>query len=261
MHQDFLAQGPALILENRLRVMATADLHFGVESGLARHGVHIPSNSSGRLERMIACIEESDPDLLILLGDIKHGVPLTSRQEYREIPTIFREIRKRVDLRVVPGNHDGGIERFLQDEELLPVGGCVIDGVGYLHGHTYPDPALRGHLIVCGHHHPVVYLYDEVGCALRARPAYLLAELDDSCIPAAPPEASPATTRALFMPAFSELAGGIDLRKITDSKLSPLSRCIKIEGAEVFLDDGTYISSLAALLAEQDPRAARRSDL
>jgi putative SbcD/Mre11-related phosphoesterase len=257
MHPYFLDEGPALILENSRRVMAVADLHFGVESDLARRGVHIPSNSTGRLERMIACLEEGDPDLLVLLGDIKHGIPLTSRQEYREIPAIVREIRKRVDLRVVPGNHDAGIERFLHDGELLPPEGSLIDGVGYFHGHTRPDPAFCGHLIVSGHHHPVVYLYDEVGCSLRAHPAYLLAELDGSCMPAPAPGDPAPETRVLLMPAFSELAGGIDVRKIAERTMSPIARCIRIDGAEVFLNDGTYIGTLAALLEERDPDPAR----
>ena len=41
---------------------------------------------------------------------------------------------------VMPGNHDIGIERFLDDGELLSKEGALVDGTGYLHGHTYPDP-------------------------------------------------------------------------------------------------------------------------
>ena len=79
---------------------------------------------------------------------------------------------------VTPGNHDIGIERFLHADELLPRNGTVIDGTGYLHGHTYPDPSLSGHLIVAGHHHPSCMPPDEVGCSLRA-PAYLFAGLSE----------------------------------------------------------------------------------
>ncbi len=80
----------------------------------------------------------------------------------------------------MPGNHDIGIERFLDDGELLQKEGALVDGTGYLHGHTYPDPCLENHLIICGHHHPLVCLRDEVGCSLRA-PAYLFAEIGDEC--------------------------------------------------------------------------------
>ncbi|HTY52869.1 MAG TPA: metallophosphoesterase [Methanomicrobiales archaeon] len=181
MALHFLPGGPALVVENTERVLVIADLHIGIESDLDLHGVHIPSQTRGRLDRVIACIEEGKPALVLLLGDVKHSVPLTSRQEYREIPGLLQEIRSRATLKVVPGNHDGGIERFLQKGELLPMKGALIDGVGYLHGHTYPDPALLGHLLVIGHHHPMVTLRDEVGCALRDR-AYLLATVDEECL-------------------------------------------------------------------------------
>ncbi|MDT8358560.1 MAG: metallophosphoesterase, partial [Methanomicrobiaceae archaeon] len=138
MRPVFIERGPALLVENRERVLVLADLHFGIESHLASRGVHIGSGSGERLERALACIDETDPDLLLLLGDVKHNIPLTTRQEYRELPGIMDSLRRRVPVRVIPGNHDGGLARFLEEGELLPMRGAVIDGTGYLHGHTLP---------------------------------------------------------------------------------------------------------------------------
>ncbi|MDG6256059.1 MAG: metallophosphoesterase [Methanomicrobiaceae archaeon] len=244
MNPVFLPEGPALLVEGRLRVLVVADLHFGAEAEFARRGVHIPSNSADRMERVRSCVEAADPDLLLLLGDVKHSIPFTNRQELRELPAILAAFRRLAELRVAPGNHDAGLERFVADDELLPKDGAVIDGTGYLHGHTAPAASLTGRLIVVGHHHPVVHLHDDVGCALRAQPAYLLAEIDGACFPDG---AGSASTRALFVPAFFELAGGLDVTRIRASRLSPLSRCIREEGAEVFLNDGTYIDSLEGL--------------
>lgn len=248
MHLHFIENGPALLVEQDRRVLVVADLHMGIESGLERHGVHITSRSASRADRVIACIEETQPDLLLLLGDVKHNVPVTSRQEYRELPGVLDAFRDRVPLAVAPGNHDGGIGRFLDPGELLPPGGALIDGVGYLHGHTRPDPELFGHLIVLGHHHPVVSLVDTVGCAARARPAYLYSGLAASCLPEENPPGS--RTRLLFVPAFNEFAGGIDIGRLSESNLGPLSRCIDKKSAEVFLADGTYVGSPATLCPE-----------
>jgi metallophosphoesterase superfamily enzyme len=256
MKPHFLELGPALLMEGRMRVLVIADTHFGAEAEMARKGVHIQSSSSARLQRVLGCIDDADPDLLLFLGDVKHGIPLTSRQEYRELPEILRRIRKRVELKVTPGNHDGGIEKFLSQEELLPSNGAIIDGVGYLHGHTYPAPELIGRLMVVGHHHPVLHIYDEVGCALRAEPAYVLCELDVGCMGIESRDA-PSCTRALFMPACFELSGGLDVRQIDTSTLGPISRCVIPEKTEVFLKDGTYIDSLAALKAQEHHRPAR----
>ena len=245
MNLQFIEDGPALIVQNKKRLLVVADLHFGIESDLAQHGWHFASRSRERLRRVIACIQATSPDLLVLLGDVKHSIPRTTRQEYREIPDILAALREEVPIRVLPGNHDIGIARFLQKGELMPKDGAVIDGVGYIHGHTIPNPDLSGHLIICGHHHPMVSLHDEVGCSLRA-PAYLLAELDQREMFEEKTGFADQKTRVLFMPAFNECAG-FDILRIIRHPFSPLSRSIRSEGAEVFLADGTYVGLVSAL--------------
>jgi putative SbcD/Mre11-related phosphoesterase len=245
MTLHFLPDGPALVIEDTARVLVIADLHIGIESDLDVHGVHIPSQTRGRLDRVLACIDEGKPDLVVLLGDVKHSVPLTTRQEYYEIPDLLREIRSRASLKVVPGNHDGGLERFLEEGEMLPMRGALIDGVGYLHGHTYPDPSLVGHLLVIGHHHPMVTIRDEVGCALRDR-AYLLTKVNENCLGLGDEDGAGAT-RVLVMPAFNEFTG-FDVTRMQKSNLGPLSRCMDFGNAEVFLTDGTYLGLLGSLV-------------
>jgi metallophosphoesterase superfamily enzyme len=249
MRLEFIEKDPALIVENRERTLVIADLHFGIEYDLALHGWHFRSRSAERLERMLEIVRETAPDRLILLGDVKHGVPITSRQEYRELPEILSAVRALVPLCIFPGNHDAGLERLIAPVELMPAAGAVIDGVGYLHGHTYPSAGLAGRLLIAGHHHPLVALHDEVGCALRA-PAYLLAPVNEACLGLAPANPDPETglnsTRVLFIPAFNELSG-FDVIRIWKSPISPLSRCMEGERAEVFLADGTCVGSLPLL--------------
>ena len=250
MNLRFLSEGPALLVRNRSRTLAIADLHIGIEADLAAHGWHVTSRSAGRVTRLLACIAETDPDTVVLLGDVKHNLPVTTRQEYRELPGLLDAIRNTAPLRVVPGNHDTGIARFLDEGELLPRSGAIIDGTGYIHGHTIPAPDLLGHLILAGHHHPLIAIRDEVGCALRA-PAYLHACVDGSVFKCRPGKRKPEkgrktdaeeqdSTRVLFMPAFNELSG-FDIHRILHHPFSPLSRALQKETAEVFLTDGTYL--------------------
>jgi hypothetical protein len=250
MNLEFIRDGPALVIEGEQRLLIVADLHFGIEADLAAHGLHFRSRSAERLERLMRVIEGADPDALVLLGDIKHSIPSLTRQEYYEMPGIIETLRSRVPLIVFPGNHDVGIERFVRASEFRPRDGAVIDGVGYLHGHMYPAPDLYGHLIVIGHHHPLLSLRDEVGCALQ-EPAYIRAGLDSGARVTQESPAPEGSTRLLFMPAFNELAG-YDITQIVKNPFSPLSRCMNAEEAEIILADGTYIGPLSSLDHDED---------
>jgi metallophosphoesterase superfamily enzyme len=245
MNLEFFPGGPAVVIENEERILIIADLHFGIEADLAAHGLHFRSRSEARLERALTVIEKADPDRLVLLGDIKHSIPSLTWQEYHELPKILQALRDRVPLVVFPGNHDIGIERFLLDGEIRPREGAVVDGVGYLHGHMYPAPELTGHLLVLGHHHPLISLRDEVGCALQA-PAYIRAEIDAGRLGFAVPGAGETPARALFVPAFNEIAG-YDISKIVNDPFSPVSRCMKKDSSEIILADGTYIGPLSVI--------------
>ena len=127
--------------------------------------------------------------------------------------------------------------------------GAVIDGVGYLHGHMYPSPSLAGHLMIVGHHHPLLSLRDEVGCALQS-PAYLRAGVNTGKLGMPEQKLSDPPTRALFMPAFNEIAG-YDILQIVKNPTSPLSRHIIPDETEIILADGTYIGPLSAVISDE----------
>ncbi len=114
MKMEFIKDGPALVIENTERLLIVADLHFGIEADLAAHGMHFKSHSTERLARLMQTIDATQPDRLILLGDVKHSIPSLTRQEWREIPGILDTIRRRIPILLFPGNHDIGIERFLE---------------------------------------------------------------------------------------------------------------------------------------------------
>jgi hypothetical protein len=249
MKLEFFGDGPALVIEGEQRLLVVADLHFGIEADLAAHGLHFRSRSADRLEHLLKTVDAADPDILILLGDIKHSIPSLTWQEYHELPGILDAIRSRISLKVFPGNHDIGIERYLHDTELQPRNGAILDGVGYLHGHMYPSPLLAGHLIVIGHHHPLFLLKDERGCSLQT-PAYLRAGLHTERLRMDTTPENTAPTRVLFMPSFNEIAG-YDLLQIIKNPFSPISRCVKKEEAEIILADGTYIGPVSSLQSDE----------
>jgi metallophosphoesterase superfamily enzyme len=249
MKMEFIGEGPALVIEGLLRMLVIADLHFGIEADMAAHGLHFKSRSERRLERLHKVIDSAKPDALVLLGDVKHSIPSLTWQEYHELPKVLDSLRMRLPLHVFPGNHDIGLERFLQPGEVQPKDGAVLDGVGYQHGHMTPSPDLAGHLVVIGHHHPLLSLRDEIGCAVQS-PAYLKAGIDMGDPGMAPSEKSVLPIRVLFMPSFNEIAG-YDILQIIKKPFSPLSRLMHKEDAEIILADGTYIGPLRALIPDE----------
>lgn len=249
MNLQFIGEGPALVVQGEERYLVVADLHFGIEADLAAHGLHFRSRSRERLERLLSIIDRTDPEGLILLGDVKHSIPSVTRQEYYELPRILGELRNRVRLIVFPGNHDIGIERYLEPAEIFAKDGSIIDGVGYLHGHMIPSPALAGRLMIIGHHHPLLSIHDEVGCALQA-PAYLRAGLDTTALGMGMAEDEGRPSRVLFVPSFNEIAG-YDILQIVRNPTSPISRNIRSDETEIILADGTYIGPLRSVMHDE----------
>ncbi len=247
MEIEYFASGPALQINNEKRILIIADLHMGIESDLRLHGIHLQSRGQDRINRLTELVKEASPDIILLLGDVKHRVPGTSWQEFRELPSLFSDLRRLAQIRITPGNHDPGIEEFLRPEEILPKEGSLLDGVGVLHGHTKPDPSLVGHLIIAGHHHPVVSLSDEVGIALRT-PCYVLAELSDDLFEEK--AESGEKTRILMVPAFNEFSG-YGIEKTFRSPFSPLSRAVVTETAECLLADGSYGGDILSLIRHE----------
>lgn len=246
MNLEFIGDGPALVVTGDERYLVVADLHFGIEADLALHGLHFRSRSRARLDRLLAIVDRVDPEGLVLLGDVKHSIPSVTRQEYYELPRILATLRDRIPLRVFPGNHDIGIERYLRPQEICAKEGEVIDGVGYLHGHMYPSASLAGHLMIIGHHHPLLSLRDDVGCALQS-PAYLRAGVAAKAWGMAEDNDG---SRVLFMPAFNEIAG-YDILQIIKNPFSPLSRNLVPDTTEIILADGTYIGPLKSVIPDE----------
>ena len=273
-------KAPSLIVENTKRCLIISDLHFGIESELNSKGIYIQSHASERRARIFELISRTNPDHLIILGDVKHRIPGTSKQEYRELPYLLEDIRKLVPMTICFGNHDPGLEQFLSPEEIAPATGISIDETSYMHGHTRPAREFAGTLIICGHHHPTIGLHDGIGIGFRT-PCFVLAKLDDDIwhgkenndendtIDEKHEKEATGTkqkknkkqetddisknitkkreTRVLLMPAFNECVG-YDLRKTVFRPFSAISRAIEKNSAEVMLIDGTYAGDMASLI-------------
>ncbi|ELZ16168.1 metallophosphoesterase [Haloterrigena salina JCM 13891] len=257
------------------RVLLVADYHAGYEAGLRyERGVDVPSRAPDRRERLLGLIERTDPDRLVVLGDLMHSIGDPGGAERGELEVLFEAFPPSLSVTVVKGNHDGGIEDWLTPESerevaalefdpeavtVTPGAGVALGGgaVGVCHGHTWPAPEVLECDVVClGHEHPCVRLEDEVGGS-RVERAWLRGRLDPDPFRERPEYegvswleeddgTSSQSPRIIVMPAFNDLVGGTWVNLANQSFLSPFLPAGLADG-EAYLVDGTRLGPYDAV--------------
>ncbi|RLG18962.1 hypothetical protein DRN67_03690, partial [Candidatus Micrarchaeota archaeon] len=116
----FIHNEPALLIGDSLVI---AELHIGYEQKL------FPKTDIFFTNRLIArvqgLIKQTKAKRLIINGDLKHSVKGPTPEEGRELAKFFEAIE--VPIAVVKGNHDGGIEKFVHEAEVVGAGGLRVD--------------------------------------------------------------------------------------------------------------------------------------
>jgi len=150
---------PAVLLEADQKYVVISDLHIGFESELSGRGINISSEKyiDEMLDELSHIIKKEEPDVLVLLGDIKSSVHTITKAEWRNIPEFLNRLAKMCKVFLIPGNHDGSI-RYLVPREVRMMGGkgMVLDDTLLIHGHTMPSKTSSSvKRIVMGHIHPI----------------------------------------------------------------------------------------------------------
>ncbi|DAC73177.1 MAG TPA: phosphoesterase [Thermoplasmata archaeon] len=234
---------PALLLKEK-KLLIIADLHIGIESELFENGLQVPSQTNVMEQRLISILTTHKINDIIFLGDIKHNIPSSTIQERTDVKAFLSIIQAYGALHVLPGNHDGNIDRFLPPAiKLYPSDGFVFEGIGFTHGHRRPSKeVMQCEQVVIGHTHPTVMLTDRLGyrtfeqCWLRSIP---LAEKLTEKYPTS------TTSEILIMPAFNPLCGGIAVNR--DSLLGPFHSLIDVDNADLYLLDGSSLGKVKDL--------------
>ncbi|MEM3522346.1 MAG: metallophosphoesterase [Candidatus Bathyarchaeia archaeon] len=265
---------PVLGIEkNNEKVLVAGDFHIGWEIALAQQGIHIPSQTSKLIEKMIEVIESYKPTSIILIGDIKHTVGRIELEEWKDIPEFFEKISSLVkDIKVIIGNHDGNLEPLTPNNvKIFSSKGLILwNEVGLIHGNAWPKPEMLGcDLIIMGHLHPVVVFLDRTGFRItkqvwvkvkingeklaKALLEYLKIKTNEVCkfykekfnLELKNPE-------LIIMPSFNEFLGGQPLNQKSfvheekEEYIGPIlrSNAIEISKAELYLLDGTFLGEL-----------------
>ncbi|MGC8939407.1 MAG: metallophosphoesterase [Candidatus Bathyarchaeia archaeon] len=267
----------AIIKTQKTRTLVIADLHIGWEMALAEKGIHIPTQTPRLLKTLLMLIFKHKPDELLILGDVKHTVAKAELGEWQDIPEFFNELKNHVkEITVIRGNHDGNLEPLLPENiKLLPATAITIGNIGLFHGHRWPPPTLlKCETLVMGHVHPVLAFKDPAGFRVTKQVwikakcgvtelAETLLQKHGIKVEKNPEEKlwerykiKPKTKWLFIMPSFNDSLGG---KPLNDTKtrgrmgkekiIGPVlrSKAVKMDEAEAYLLDGTFLGTLGQL--------------
>lgn len=268
-----LIDEPALLVENDHRVLVIADLHLGIEATFRQKGINIGSQTEKLLERALTCVTATEPDVIILLGDVKHAVPQILYSDRKEVPFFVAQLAEYAPVTIVKGNHDGYLDRILlevaepdwnpkHEIHVKTAPGFLFDNVGYTHGHSWPAPELfTAPYIVIGHNHPRIRLVSSVSRHSSMKPVWIRVQCDPEAVKERYPELEPDlklklskehAPRVIIMPAFNELCGGVAFNAAKGELLGPVaSKLLRLETMEAYLLDGTYLGKVRDLKDEE----------
>ncbi|MGB9741515.1 MAG: metallophosphoesterase [Candidatus Bathyarchaeia archaeon] len=267
----------AIIKTQKTRTLVIADLHIGWEMALAEKGIHIPTQTPRLLKTLLMLIFKHKPDELLILGDVKHTVAKAELGEWQDVPEFFNELKNHVkEITVIRGNHDGNLEPLLPENiKLLPATAITIGNIGLFHGHRWPPPTLlKCETLVMGHVHPVLAFKDPAGFRVTKQVwikakcgvtelAETLLQKHGIKVEKNPEEKlwerykiKPKTKWLFIMPSFNDSLGG---KPLNDTKtrgrmgkekiIGPVlrSKAVKMDEAEAYLLDGTFLGTLGQL--------------
>jgi metallophosphoesterase superfamily enzyme len=242
-----------------------------MEYELSKSGISIPYQTNRLLAELIDLINNFKPERLLILGDVKHGVPQTSFQERKEIPRFFKSLLKEVkEIDIIRGNHDGNLQNFLPDKVNLFSSKGVLIGKNFkiaaFHGHAWPHPqTLEADIMIVGHNHPTVLLPTPLGINISRRVwvrgalnsehlSRIFLEQNGINVDDDPLElfekkygVRVKNSEMIIMPTFNDLLGGLPINsKSPKSLLGPLvgRGIISIEKFDVYLLDGNYLGKV-----------------
>jgi len=231
----------ALLLGNSLVV---ADLHIGVERAFAEKGIAVPSQTEKMKEEILSLLKKTRAEVLVILGDLKHKIPLISYQEMREVPVFVEDISKSAEVRIIKGNHDGNIEKLLSKSTCKISAHEVLGDAVLAHGHSWiRKKEIEEKLTVLAHAHPCISFKDEFDRKAKeevwVRSAFTEKARKRHEFKKAP--------EVIIMPAFNRLVSGAPLNERAGRELiGPYlaSGAVDTENAKIYLLDGILLGEL-----------------
>ncbi|TXT56747.1 MAG: hypothetical protein BAJATHORv1_20340 [Candidatus Thorarchaeota archaeon] len=258
----------ALIIQRDNQTSAVAaDLHLGFHIELSEtKKVTIPSQIENILQRVLKFQEKYQVNTLYLLGDVKHSILVDNEYNWQNIPDFMEKLTDKIEVKIIPGNHDGNLEALLpRNVELVDVRGMKIGhkpSIGLIHGHAWPsEEILESDILIMGHSHPSIKRIKRVISTKAERdilrygesiPVILKSKIKKNCIRermGLDSKTDDENGTLIVLPAFNRLISGISINR-TDNRLGgPFfeNDCVDIKSTQVYSCNEIYLGTLLEL--------------
>jgi putative SbcD/Mre11-related phosphoesterase len=228
----FVKDYPCLILRHKnKRYMIISDLHLGISLELEKKGFFLPSQAENLANKLNRLKKITRAKEIIILGDLKHNIPLALKYEKTEINKFLSKI-KFEKIILLKGNHDGRIENIIRSEKdiIIPKEKFFVIGKYVLtHGHIKLNKKLLEKNIIIGHIHPFIKMRDKF--SFYYEPVWLVYKDEKREI--------------IIMPAFNDLCGATIANE--QELIGPIAKNLDKKKINVYLLDGTLLDNLDAL--------------
>jgi len=167
----------------------------------------------------------------------------------KEIPKFLSDISDIIETHIVPGNHDGNIEKLLPgDVKIHGRSGFLLNKIYFNHGHSWPGKRFsKSKLLLMGHSHPAIEFKDSLGYKY-IEPCWLRCKLNKNKLEKKYGKIE--CNEAIILPAFNPLISGMPVNRGLDKPfIGPLMRnnMINLRKADAYLLDGTYLGKVEKL--------------
>lgn len=247
----FVLSAPASIIVTKKgeKILTASDLHIGLEYELQKLGFKVPSQTSEMIKSLSGLLTSIKPDVLVLLGDVKHEIRGLRKRIRMEVEGFVRKMLELIDrIVIIMGNHDGSLKRLkIEGVEVYEASGVSMGDVSFIHGNAWPKPELLvSHVLVMGHLHPFVpipcrdgrvWVIYYVSKKMRERISRRF-KIDVN------------VKRLIVHPAYSSYLGRSSLSLEAFQRLSPVFRgLINPLRGYVYCLDGTFIGRFSSVMS------------
>ncbi|AIF70384.1 hypothetical protein PAP_10050 [Palaeococcus pacificus DY20341] len=194
------------------KTLILADLHIAFE--LSR-GLRVRTYFE---KSLVEFIKSRNPDLVILLGDVKE--PLSLKPFTKKLLLEFFSELEEFKILITKGNHDGNIEKLEEEFRNIEVENYfLIDDTLFIHGHQNL-PKIDFERAILGHIHPAVSV--KIGSIVKKTKCFIRVD------------------KFLILPTVNPYIEGFDVRE--GIKMIPFLK--KAKKGKAFLPDWTYLGEV-----------------